>query len=82
MNLLTVSVPKRWSFSLLIIGILTFLFSRLDFTEFEIASPFECGGSTATVTCTTNDGPKHGDCYYDSFTVSTPGYLNSQTRSF
>jgi len=52
---------------------------RLDFTEFEIASPFECGGSTATVTCTTNDGPKHGDCYYDSFTVSTPGSVTPPT---
>ena len=53
----------------------TILKFRLDFTEFEIASPFTCGGSSASTVCTTSDGPKIGDCLYDTFTVSTPGKL-------
>ena len=45
---------------------------------FEIAQPFVCGGSTADVTCSIYDGPKFGDCIYDSFTVSAPGKVNKK----
>jgi len=46
---------------------------RLDFDEFNIAQPFTCGGSSSSVACTTADGPKIGDCIYDSMTITTPG---------
>ena len=42
----------------------------MDFTEFEIAAPFYCGG---TYTCVNTDGAKIGDCLYDTFTVTAPG---------
>ena len=48
---------------------------RLDFTAFELAPPFTCGGSSTSVACTTTDGPLIGDCIYDTFTVTTPGKL-------
>ena len=46
---------------------------RLDFSTFEIAPPFSCGGSTEPVVCTAADGPRVGDCISDTFTVTTPG---------
>ena len=46
---------------------------RLDFDEFNIAQPFTCGSSSTSVACTTSDGPRIGDCIYDSMTVTTPG---------
>ena len=46
---------------------------RLDFDEFNIAQPFTCGSSSTSVACTTTDGPRIGDCIYDSMTVTTPG---------
>jgi len=46
---------------------------RLDFTEFNIAQPFTCGGSTSPTVCTTKDGPLIGDCIKDQFTVTSPG---------
>ena len=46
---------------------------RLDFTTFELAPPFTCGGSGSSVVCTTTDGPLIGDCIYDTFTVTSPG---------
>jgi len=48
---------------------------RLDFIQFDIAAPFTCRGSTASVSCTTTDGPLIGDCIYDSFTVTSPGTI-------
>ena len=48
---------------------------RLDFNQFDISPPFTCGGSTASVSCTTSDGPLIGDCIYDSFTVTSPGTM-------
>jgi len=49
---------------------------RLDFTEFEIAAPFYCGG---TYTCVATDGAKIGDCLYDTFTVTSPGSVAPPT---
>ena len=46
---------------------------RLDFTAFELAPPFTCGGSSTSVACTTTDGPLIGDCIYDTFMVTSPG---------
>ena len=46
---------------------------RLDFSNFEIAGPFTCGGTGEPVVCSTTDGPRVGDCLYDTFTVTTPG---------
>ena len=48
---------------------------RLDFIQFDIAAPFTCRDSTASVSCTTTDGPLIGDCIYDSFTVTSPGTI-------
>jgi len=47
---------------------------RLDFSEFQISPPFWCGASTESVVCTGTDGPRIGDCIYDSFVVTTPGF--------
>ena len=48
---------------------------RLDFNQFDIAPPFTCRGSSASVSCSTTDGPLIGDCIYDSFTVTSPGSI-------
>ena len=54
---------------------------RLDFDEFNIAQPFTCGGSSSSVACTTADGPKIGDCIYDSMTITTPGILYTSNEN-
>ena len=46
---------------------------RLDFTAFELAPPFTCGGSSTSVACTTTDGPLIGNNYYMS--VVTQGMV-------
>jgi len=46
---------------------------RLDFYQFDISQPFVCGSSSDPVTCTIQDGPRFGDCIYDSFSVTSPG---------